>query len=150
MADAKSTEFKPAQGDLPNTFARFGIDNMKTTIKNWSDNNLGSFITIVSCICFFFLYNITQEQEDIEERQEDHLSQFTDRISSMKTTLEKSELSVSQVGRFQRLKADADMVHLSKREQEEYLGRTGVASISREEMHLKILAPDLDIVDPDS
>lgn len=150
MADAKTRDFKPAQGDLPNTFARFGIDKMKASIKNWSDNNYQGYITIVSLGVIYALYTITMQEEIKEEQQEEGLSQFTEKISSMKTNLERSDISTTQVDGYQRLKVEASPVLLTKKEQEDYLRRVGVAPISREEKRMKVIAPDLDILDPDS
>ena len=150
MSEANSTEFKPAEGDLPNTMNRFGLEKVRAKIKNWSDRSFGTYVAMFSIGVLGVLLCISWQQNAAEEAQEDQLEQFTEKITSYKTNLEKSDLATSKEGGYERVKIEAETIRLTKREQEEYLKRTGVAKISQQEKRLKVLSPDLNIIDPDS
>lgn len=92
MYEASRTDFKPAEGDVPDTLSRFNLDEVKVKNKKYGDNdsfNVGLILVVVlSAALINQGLNINGRQKDEEEK----LSKESKEVNLAVTTLDKSDV----------------------------------------------------------
>ncbi len=96
MYEANRTDFKPREGDMPDTVSRFKMDEEKATDKKYSDNDAmkilyGFTALAVATMTYFYFQRVQEETVVVEE-----LEKNTNTVNVAKTTVTKDDLKFSQ------------------------------------------------------
>jgi negative regulator of sigma E activity len=159
MYEANNTNFKPADGELPNTMLRFGIESIKS--KSTFFSNSGEFNVLAAAIFFTFLavglYLYSQNQDEDQEMAK--LSRTSEKVNQAKSQLMLGmDSKNSDVGARDRSRKESEVNILAdyeaKLRQESQNESRGIRSklsrkSSADERRLKKLAPDLSAINPD-
>jgi hypothetical protein len=159
MYEANSTNFKPADGELPNTMLRFGLESVKS--KSTFFSNGAEFNVLGAAILFTFfvagVYMYSQSKED--EKEQTKLSKSSDKVNQAQSQLLLNmDTKNSTTGARDRARKESEAnilvdyeAKLKQESQNEFRGNRSKSArkVSAEEQRLKKLAPDLSAINPD-
>ena len=155
MYEANSTNFKPADGELPNTMLRFDIESIKSKSTVFSNsgelNVLGAAILFTFFVVGMFLYHQSQEDQiDLAK-----LAKSSEKVNQAQSQLLiNMDTKNSNIAARERARKESEVNILvdyeAKLRQESQANRSkGGRKLSVEEQRLKKLVPDLSAIDPD-
>ena len=140
MYEANRTDFKPAEGELPNTLARFNLESVKTAIKKYGEGdtmNVGNVVMVVAMMLLCTaLYNTKKKKTADEEK----LSKQAAAVNQAVTSLDRADVEQSN-----RQINQAYAQAAAERE-----GGAYQPNMSRTERIIKKKTPTIAVFDPDA
>lgn len=139
MYESKNTEFKPAEGEMPETIGRFKLDEVKGKLKSFSDGNIlkpyASILCLIGGITFLFLY--TSQKEQISKDKKIH-------AQSAQVNNERTSIDITDV-------VDQEKSIVQAYTQSSESGGLIVLQpkMSKQEKQLSRLVPKVDLMNPD-
>lgn len=140
MYEASRTDFKPAEGDLPDTLSRLNLDEVKVNIKKYGDGDIMNVAMGVLAVVVFLLGNIIYTSYHKKKEEEANLSQETKLVNQQITTLDKSDIQESN-----KLINEAYSLQNGS---SQYLSIQ--PNMSKAEKILKKKTPHIEVFDPDA
>lgn len=139
MYEASRTDFKPAEGELPDTLARFNLDEVKVKNKKFGNNDILTVGMVLTLLFAGMLLNLVSNSDRERKEDEKKLATETKTVNQAVTTLDKTDVVEASKAINQAYTADAD------------LGAAGVYSpnMSQAEKLLKKKTPHIEVFDPD-
>lgn len=140
MYEATRTDFKPAEGEIPDTLSRFKMDEVKTKNKKYADSDSFSVGLVLIVLLGAALINQGINLKGRKEEEEEKLSKESRAVNRAVTTLDKS-----------------DVVESNKMINQTYTVQSSVGDsvalqpqMSRAEKLLKKKTPHIEVFDPDA
>lgn len=146
MYEANTTDFKPAEGEMPNTIERFNLESVKGTIKAYSDSpkhNLDLGLIVIVFVVFFGGGILVLSTNADRKKHEKELEAKTKHVNQAVTTLEKSDIEDVNAVIDSNLLATIGAGRGSSQGGYKHV-------MSEEEKLMKKLVPDVPIFDPDA
>lgn len=142
MYEANSTDFKPAEGDLPNTILRFNIEEVKGQIRYYGESITDS-MKVTSLVVFFlvlnFYYTIMYTAGVQKEKQLTELENSSRNVNLAVTSIDRSDIEDTE--------ASIDREYLLQEKASEYVKLN--PRMSKQEIRLRRLVPRVDVINPD-
>lgn len=140
MYEASRTDFKPAEGDIPDTLSRFKMEDVKVKNKKYSDGDSFSVGIVLIFILAAALINQGINNRDKQKEEEEKLSKEAKTVNLAVTTLDKTDVEesnkmINQAYTVQSTVSDSMMLQ---------------PQMSREERLLKKKTPHIEVFDPDA
>jgi uncharacterized membrane-anchored protein YhcB (DUF1043 family) len=142
MYEANSTEFKPAEGEMPNTIQRFNLDEVKGQIKEYSDSIQdsikimlnGAFVIGigVGVVVMFSSESSKEEQQKKLEKQSEHVNMAV-------TTIDRTDIDD--------INKAIDLAYLAETRAASYVKMD--TKMGKSERKLRKLVPQVDVMNPD-
>lgn len=110
MYETNNTDFKPKEGDLPETVSRLKMEEEKASTKKFSDNDsMNVMISFIAVSVVFAIYMFFKRKGKEEEHSKE-LEKDTNAVNMAKTTIAREDLKFSQDS----LQAELSQTHLVK------------------------------------
>lgn len=142
MYESTTTEFKPGEGEMPDTISRFNLHEVKGQIKDYSDSAQDSIKIMLYGALIVGLGVLTAvmfSSESSKEEQQKALEKQSEYVNLAVTTIDR-----------------ADVEETSKAIDTAYLAETKGATyvklepkMGKAERNLKKLVPQVDVMNPD-
>jgi hypothetical protein len=143
MYEANATEFKPSEGELPDTLRRFNLESVKGQIKSYSDSVPDSMKIMTNAALMLAIgavLSVMFTSERAKEEQQQELEKLSQHVNLAVTTIDKS-----------------DILETSKAIDTAYIAETQSArhvkfepKMGKTERRLKKLVPTVEMIDPDA
>lgn len=142
MYEATSTEFKPAEGEMPSTISRFNLEDVKGQIKDYNDSAQDSVKVMLNgafVLGLGMFAAVMFTSENSKEEQQKALEKKSEHVNLAVTTIDIN-----------------DVEETSKSIDTAYIAETNATSyvklepkMGQTERKLKKLVPKVDVMDPD-
>lgn len=148
MYEANKEDFKPIEGELPNTLLRFNLEEMKGKNKKFKDSDTAKvlmYLTIFAGGIFFAFSFSSSDQLKTEQKV---LSVETKNINLEQTVVTKNSAVVKVKDAGSGGQVRIEVVPVSEAEIKMLTGT--IVNMSKEEKEMQLLQSDDDILVPDS
>lgn len=142
MYEANSTEFKPAEGDLPDTLNRFNLEELKRQIRHYSDSvgdSINIMLNIASLLSVTAIFMVLFTSEKEKEEQQKDLEKKSKHVNLAVTSIDRTDIEETI--------AAIDLAYTANTQATEYVKLN--PKMDNKERRLKKLVPQVDVIDPD-
>lgn len=142
MYEANSTEFKPAEGEMPNTIDRFNLNEVKGQIKNYSDSAQDSIKIMLNgafVIGLGVVAAVMFSSESSKEEQQKQLEKQSEHVNMAVTTIDRADI--------EDINKAIDTAYLAETKAATYVKID--AKMGKTERKLRKLVPQVDVMNPD-
>jgi hypothetical protein len=154
MYEANSQEFKPKEGELPNTMLRFNIDEVSAKTKSFKDSD-SEKVAIYITIAIFLILAATAWNLNYDKRQSEAVvSAEVATVNLQSTTLQKKPKRSHQTEKMTEVETDSEFreardktVFVSKKETEHF--RKSNPHMGLQEQMMQLMQRDDDVINPD-
>ena len=140
MYESTRTDFKPAEGVLPNTLERFNLEEVKVKNKTFSDNDIINVAMILMVVMGLVAINMAVNSHSEKAEEQKDLAQQTQAVNLAVSTLDRADVVESS-----KMIDRAYSVATEGQTQGSYQPQ-----MSKAEKILKKKTPTIEVFDPDS
>ena len=142
MYEATSTDFKPAEGEMPSAVSRFNLEDVKGQIRDYNDSTHDSMKIMLNGALVLGLGMFATIMFTSEKSKEEHqksLEKQSEHVNLAVTTIDRSD--IEEVNR------SIDTAYIAETSAPTYTKLE--PKMGQTERKLKKLVPKVDVMDPD-